>query len=566
MTKITAIAADYNQVRAEIQGRLLTELNEDRQAELAATQRLAIISTKAQSTQQALLTSQKVDTPALKQQLNTHAKTIATLHLSIEQAQHTQATYSRQLSQQNAKQAKLSTAIAQCETQRQAIITVLHTEEDPFRILDLAETYRQQLQLTAQNNHRLTRQLANLTSTQTALTQKQADSTAKLTALQKQLAQATSQQAIITAKLAKIHTQQTNQYQQQLQHFDQVTQQTKAQLVKLTHQIAQKEDQLTTWFGNAHQVSPLTVDAEHQYAISLDAFLPNQPHAMLQTVQRLLALGTEQIGLYSALFDINLSAEIDAWASQNGIASSQLKLINPLFQIQNQGTPSNQKATLPTNIAEKHWDETHQVLNLKLADNQWRLKVTYQPDEPNNIRDISYFKSEALTKRSFYNHEGRLSANALFNHQGILKQEQYYRQDGLVGLVVNYHQGQQSEVQLFDQSGIQTNTFTNTTQLTTWWIKHYFPRDCALIGQFESPAYTQLIDQTNLEAVPYISEANLSTTSLTQRLAAATATRFIVNNHKAAQALIQTANENLELLSLNAVYLPFQIAGPLVAN
>lgn len=565
INKITTITADYNRVRAEIQTRLLTELDDDRQTHLTAEQRLVELAAQTKDTQRALTTSQQIDTPALKQELAALTTTVAALQTTVNTAEHGEAKYSAQLTHLQVKQQQLATAIEQCQNDRQTIVQTLHSEVDPLKILDLAEAYREQLMTTAQKTLGLSQQQTRLASEEATLTAQKSAHTIQLTQVKTQLSQALSQQQLLTTKLSNLHTQQTRQFKQQLQHYDRLTQQTQAQLVKLTQSISQKESQLTAWFGNTHLVSPLTIDQQHHYAISLDAFLPNQPQALVQTVQRLLNLGTEKIGLYSALFDINLPAEIEAWAGQNGIDQRRLTLINPLFQIQNQGVPIKHKVTLPENIAAKHWDESHQVLSLTLTDNSGDLKVSYQSNDSDSIREISYFNAQKLTKRSFYNQRGLLAANALFDAQGQLAQEQYYRNDGLVGLLINYQQSQQTEVQLFDSFGIQTNSFTNTEQLTTWWIKHYFPTDCALIGHIENTTYTHLIGQTNLEAVPYITEANLSASRIGKRLASAAPTRFIVANHKAAQALIQTATQNLELLSLNAVYLPFEISGPLIA-
>jgi len=563
--RITSISSDYNQVRTQLQNQLFTELDEQQQTKLNVQKTIAKTNQQIEATTKTVDELKALDSADLESQLAEKQKEIANLTRSqplfdknLTALADKLKVIAKQQSSLQAKQDKLT-------HNREKIVTKLHAEQDPLKILSLAEAYRERLETIEKQTKQLAEQQSQADAEAAKLNIQVQQTNEELTQLNDSLKIANNEQKAIEKKLSTKQTQQKQQLshgEQQLQTLTQTKERATAQLTHLTKQIEHNKRQLANWFGTTHQVLPLPMDDQHQYAVALDAFLPDHPVALVQTVQRLLDLGAGQVGLYSELFDINLPAEIDLWASENGLDRSKLELINPLYQIQNQGNLSGEPVKLPQNIAHKDWDPKLQVSNVVLTDNSGSLQVKYRPENPELIGEISYITGNHVTKRSFFNSHGLLSANALFAADGSLKQEQYYRKDGLVGLTVDYQAGQQAGVALFDGAGIQTNTFINTETMITWWMQNHFRQSCALVGHIDSKAYNHFVQQNQLAAVPYVAEGSLNSEQLSYYLQQQNQHRFIVADYQTAQSLIQHTNNNLELGYLNSVYLPSQITGP----
>jgi len=563
VTKISTITTDYNQTRAQLQAQLFAELEEQRETRQTIEQDLAQTNTRIDDLNQQL--AKALDNTDLTQQVTAADEQLTTLQAQIDRQQTTFKALTDQLVTQTKKQHSLASQQQQLTMTRQSIVQTLHAEQDPLKLLATAEAYRTRLeQLAGQLQQVKAQQTAN-NAQKTQLTTAVNVNKTQLQQLKQQLkaAQATKMAAKQAIQLRA--GQQSQQLAALAAQLDQLTisqQRATVRLTKLNAQIKLAKQQLLDWFGTTHQVRQLNTDNDHHYVVALDSFLPQQPDALVQTVTRLLAAGAKTVGLYSALFDINLVAELKAWADQNHIDWQRLTIINPLYQLQNQGVVSGEPVELPTNIADQQWDATQHVRTVTLTDNRGQLNVAYQADDETQIKAISYLNDGHLVKRSFFNQHGLLAANALFDADGTLTQEQYYRLDGLVSLIIDYQAGQQVNVKLFNSSGIQTNTFTNTDAFTTWWLTHYLPQPCAMVGLLESNNYQQLMQLPQLKAVPFISAAYTHNAQLTTYLQQTTQTQFIVANYQTAQVVIQNSPGNLDLLYLNPVYLPAQIDNP----
>lgn len=563
--KITSISSDYNQVRTQLQNQLFTELDEQQQTKENVQQTIAKTNQQIEATTKTVDELKQVDSAELEAQLHDKQKSIENLARSQPLFNKNLATLADKLKVVAKQQANLKTKQDKLTHNREEIVTKLHAEQDPLKILSLAEAYRERLETIEKQTKQLAEQQSQADAEAVKLNVQVQQTNEELTQLNDSLKTAANEQTAIEKKLAAKQTQQKQKLshgEQQLETLTQTKERATTQLAHLTKQIEHNKRQLANWFGTTHQVLPLPMDDQHQYAVALDAFLPEHPVALVQTVQRLLDLGAGQVNLYSELFDINLPSEIDLWASENSLDREQLNIINPLFQIQNQGNLTGEPVKLPQNIAHKEWDPAEQVSNVVLEDNSGRLQVKYRPENPELIGEISYITGDQVTKRSFFNTHGLLSANALFNADGSLEQEQYYRKDGLVGLTIDYQGGQQAGVALFDAAGIQTNTFINTESMIKWWMQHHFPQNCALVGHIDSDAYNRFVQQNQLAAVPFVAESSLNSDQLNYYLQQQNQQRFIVADYQTAQSLIQHTNNNLELGYLNSVYLPSQITGP----
>ncbi|BDZ29824.1 hypothetical protein RA086_01430 [Lactiplantibacillus sp. WILCCON 0030] len=565
--KITTITADYNQVRTQLQSQLFTELDEQRQTKTKVQQTIVTTNQALEATTTKLAELKKLDSVELEAQLKKDQTSITSLNQSQLQLKQTLSTLADQLKVITARQKSLQAAKDKLTKSRDEIVTKLHAEADPLKILSLAEAYRERLENLEKQTKQLAEQQSQADAEAVKLNVRSHEAETDLRELNEQLKHAQSAQTATEKQLSTEQRDQKKQLasqEQQLNQLKQTKQRSTEQLAQLTKQIEHNERQLANWFGTVHRVLPLPVDEHHQYAVALDAFLPKHPVALVQTVQRLLSMGANRVGLYSELFDINLSSEIDLWANENGLDRDHLTIINPLYQIQNQGNLTGEPVKLPQNIAKKQWDPAQQILNVILSDNSGQLQVKYRLENPELIGEISYITGNQLTKRSFFDSHGLLSANALFNADGSLAQEQYYRRDGLVGLTIDYQGGQQAGVALFDGAGIQTNTFINTESMIAWWMHHYFPQGCALVGHIASDNYNQFVHDNHITAVPFVSEDFLTSEQLHDYLQQPNQQQFIVANYQTAQALIQNTANNLELGYLNSVYLPSQIAGPML--
>jgi len=563
--KITSISADYNQVRTQLQNQLFNELDEQQQTKQTVQQTIVKTNQQMAATSKTITKLKQLDSDELEAQLAAKQKAIANLTRSQPLFTDNLTALADKLKVISDRQAGLKTKQDKLSGNRDEIVAKLHAEEDPLKILSLAEAYRERLEKIEKQSKQLDEQQSQADDEASQLNVQVQQTNEELTELNKSLKVATDEQQTIEKQLSVEQSQQKHQLsqgEQQLETLTQTKTRATAQLAHLTKQIEHNKRQLANWFGTTHQVLPLPMDEHHQYAVALEAFLPDHPVALAQTAQRLLDLGANRVGLYSELFDINLSNEIDLWASENELDRDQLTIINPLYQIQNQGSLTGEPVKLPQNIAHKEWDPALQVSNVVLNDNSGQLQVKYRPENPELIGEISYITGDHLTKRSFFNSHGLLSANALFTADGSLEQEQYYRKDGLVGLTIAYKDGQQAGVALFDGAGIQTNTFINTESMITWWMRHYYPQDCALIGHIDNDNYNRFVQQNHLAAVPFVAASSLNSEQLNYYLQQPDQQRFIVADYQTAQSLIQHADSNLELGYLNSVYLPTQIAGP----
>jgi len=561
--KISTITTDYNQTRAQLQAQLFAELEEQRETRRTVKQDLAQTNHRIDDLNQQL--AKALDNTDLTQQVASADEQLQTLQAQIDNQQVTLKTLTAQLVEQTKKQRALANQQQHLTTTRQRIVQTLHAEQDPLKLLASVETYRTQLEQLAGQLQQVSAQQTATRAQQTQLTTATNVNKQQLQQLKKQLAAAQATKMAAKQAIQLRAGQQSQQLADLATQLDQLTanqQRATAHLAKLNTHIKLAKQQLLDWFGTTHQVRQLNTDNEHHYVVALDSFLPQQPDALVQTVTRLLAAGASTVGLYSALFDINLVAELEVWADQNQLDQQQLTIINPLYQLQNQGIATGERVQLPTNIADQQWDAANHVRTVTLTDNHGQLKVDYQTDDDTRIKAISYLTNGHLIKRSFFNQHGLLAANALFDADGALTQEQYYRLDGLVSLIVDYQAGQQVNVKLFNSSGIQTNTFTNTATFTTWWLAHYLPQPCAMVGLLENDTYQQLMQQPQIKAVPFISATYTHSAQLTTYLQQTTQTQFIVANYQTAQVVIQNSPGNLELLYLNPVYLPAQIDNP----
>ncbi|MFD1485403.1 hypothetical protein ACFQ5J_09195 [Lacticaseibacillus baoqingensis] len=569
MGQIARIADQYNTTRQALQNQLFAQRDKqqreltDQEALLEKTQK-----TVAEATEQ-LTQLRAADTQDLETKLSEVDSYIEEAQKKVHHQGAIIGDLSQQLKasqQQQDELTKKHDALAKTQTD---IVAKLHAEADPLKLLTLAESYRTKLEDLKQQDHDVATQQAKLADAHQQLTANKAQEDQQLAKLNAEIKRLNERKDDVTQQIKTTQSKQKKavaDLEKKLADAKHHLTQTQNRIQELNAQLSTSATQLIAWFGTAHQLLPLPMDETHHYILDLDAFLPKHADELAQIAQRLAQADDQKVGLFSTYFDINLAQEIHTWAAQNGLHDDQVEIINPLYQLQTLGKATAKPVALPQNIASKTWSDDHRILNVTLNDNDWQLRIHYNTAKNEQIAQIDYVMNDKMTKRSYFNTEGLLSANALFDPDGFLHKEEYFRRDGLVALIVNYRQGSQIGLELYNAAGILTNNFANTDDLTTWWLQHHYPQQSGLIGRLDNEKYRTLTKKHRLASVPFVSAEMLQNQDLVADLSASATSTYIVANHRVADSMIQLVDQDLQLLQLNAAFLPAQISSPKLLN
>jgi hypothetical protein len=565
MSNIASISEQYNDARQQLQEQLFAA--RDRQlADLhQARSKLEGLRTKIDTETQKLTALERKTDHALKEQLT---ESIATTS-NVEQAQKQQSvvvsTFKTQLSDLANQREHNEQDIKELEHKKAEIVTKLHDESDPLKLLSMAESYRKELEDIEQREKTLNVQKSRL--------EKDHEQTAAdLTAEQDKLADIESELSHLAKKQSDIKRAITSNGQDRQTAIDQANETladlkaqqraTQTAIENATNKLLTGAAQLVSWFGTTFRFSSLPMDADHRYIIDFDAFLPHHAEELNKVTHRLLASGADKVGVYSAYFDINFPHEIAEWAQDNGIEADQIELINPLYQIQSRGKATAIPVSLPSNIAQQNWSSDHKTLNATLKDNDWTLCIHYRTAKNEHIAQIDYLRDGKLSKQSYFNDAGILSANAIFNQAGELATEEYYGHDGMIAIVVSYNRGTQNGVELYDESGILINNFADTNDLITWWMQHHYPTESYLIGRLDDKKYRNLVTKQQLHGVPFINAKTLEDSELVGLLSNNDTHLYVASDHRVTEDLMRVANHDIAIMQINDVFLPPKITAP----
>ncbi|WP_179393891.1 hypothetical protein [Lacticaseibacillus absianus] len=567
VTDLAQAATAYNRARQGLQSHLIDQVDIQRKERMT----LAEEWTAAKTEQEAVL--------AQLEELETQTdESLATTQADLGERQAAlMATRRQQEAQLDAVTAQITgvakTAAAEAaardeiQAQVDAQLAAIREETDPLKLVAHAaaaqsslEKFGRQLQQIEKRYDRAVAERTALEHDQTVAEQALAESTTRLAELDQALQQAAAdmnarqvQRKVQREKLMAENTRLTAKQKQLSRLLDQVH-----------GTIDTGERQLKDWFGTSHHVSGLQVAAGPTYVIVIDSFLPDDSDLMAAIVGRILEAGAASVGLYSEYFDINLADEVALWITEHHLPMNRIKIYNPLHMLQSQGQPAGAAIQLPTNLTTTGWTDDHLTQTLALKDSARVLRVTYREANAKSIRDIAYLEDGLLTKRSFFNTEGRLSANALFDETGELAQEVFYRQDGLTAYTVQYAEGAVWRLDLFDDHGILTDSFASVAAMTDWWRAQQFNDGFAFVGQLDDAKYREFVQAHELTAVPVVTaKAGAQIADLNWQMTTEVA-RFFVSTQQVAQALIQATPVDLEILELNQTYLPGNIEAPLL--
>jgi hypothetical protein len=354
----------------------------------------------------------------------------------------------------------------------------------------------------------------------------------------------------------------------------------KAQLDKLEHQQADLTDESKRLHDQLHTLSdgitawlnfsePVHALGEADYApliLDIDSFSAHDFEALAPLSDMLQSMPKKQVGIFTTYFNIDLVPTIDAWSTANNFNPDEIQIINCLYQLQNAGEGAENAATLPANIKNRQWNENHTAETITMPDGQTNMLVTYQLDAQKKptklIAKIAYRQGDKLTKESFFRKNGVLSANTFYDVANGITRKEFYRRDGLLVVSATYEVQKLSDISVFNEAGLQINSFDSLTALNVWWLQKSFPQEGAMIGNFKSKAYRDLTAKSGVKLVPFVDEAVVDTDDFTRWMADHKQQAFITNNVTTQSALAKKAKLPLYVNVLNQAPLPVQLSMP----
>lgn len=390
--------------------------------------------------------------------------------------------------------------------------------------------------------------MAKINREQNANRQEIATAQRRIDTLKSRLA---SDQADDKAKLDQLNRQQTNLTNESTRLHDQL------------HIL---NDGINAWLTFAQPVhaldeanfAPLILDIDSFSAHDFDALIPLS--RMLQTMPK------KQIGIFTTYFNIDLVPTIDTWLTANHFHSDEIQIINCLYQLQNAGEGTETAATLPANIENRQWNENHTAETITMSDGQTSMFVTYQLDAQYHptklIAKITYHQGEKLTKESFFRKNGVLSANTFYDADNGVIRKEFYRRDGLLVVSATYKGQKLSNISIFNEAGLQINSFDTLADLNVWWLKKSFPQAGALIGNFKSKAYHQLTNRSGVKLVPFVDEIVVDSDDFSRWMISHKQQVFITNNVTTQSALAEKTEMPLYVNVLTQTPLPVQLSMP----
>ncbi|WP_424321420.1 hypothetical protein ACPD8N_05120 [Lacticaseibacillus chiayiensis] len=354
----------------------------------------------------------------------------------------------------------------------------------------------------------------------------------------------------------------------------------KAQLDKLEHQQADLTDESKRLYDQLHTLSdgitawlnfsePVHTLSEADYApliLDIDSFSAHDSDALAPLSDMLQSMPKKQVGIFTTYFNIDLVPTIDAWSMANNFNPDEVQIINCLYQLQNAGEGTENAATLPANIQNRQWNATHTAETITMPDGQTNMLVTYQLDAQKKptklIAKIAYRQGDKVTKESFFRKNGVLSANTFYDAANDITRKEFYRRDGLLVVSATYQGQKLRDISVFNETGLQINSFDSLTALNVWWLQKSFPQEGAMIGNFKSKAYRDLTAKSDVKLVPFVDEAVVDTDDFTRWMAERKQQAFITNNVNTQSALAQKAKLPLYVNVLNQAPLPVQLSMP----
>lgn len=565
MNNIATISEQYNEARQQLQEHLFAERDHQLTDLHQARTKLEGLRAKMGTETQKLASLESKTDHALEEQLAENVSTTSDVTKEQKQQAVVVSTFKTQLGELADQREHNEQDIKELEHKKAAIVTKLHDESDPLKLLSIAESYRKELEDIELREKTLTVQKSRLAKEHEQTAADLAEEQGKLKEIESELSSLDKKQADIKRAIkSNDQDRQTaiDQSNKTLSELKKEQRATQTAIENATNKLLTGAAQLVSWFGTTFRFSSLPMDADHRYIIDFDAFLPHHVDDLNKIAHRLLDSGANKVGVYSAYFDINFPHEIAEWAQDNGIESDQIELINPLYQIQSRGKATAIPVSLPTNIAQQSWSEDHKTLNATLSDNDWALRIHYRTAKNEHIAQIDYLRDSKLSKQSYFNDEGVLSANAIFNQAGELATEEYYGHDGMVAIVVSYNRGTQSGVELYDESGILINNFADTNDLITWWMQHHYPTESYLVGRLGDKKYRNLVTKQQLSGVPFINAKTLEDPELVSLLGKNQTHLYVASDHRVTEDLMRVANHDIAIMQINDVFLPPKITAP----
>ncbi len=354
----------------------------------------------------------------------------------------------------------------------------------------------------------------------------------------------------------------------------------KAQLDKLEHQQADLTDEskrlhdqlhtltdgITAWLNFSQPVHALSEADYAPLILDIDSFSAHDFEALPQLSDMLQSMPKKQVGIFTTYFNIDLVPTIDAWSTANNFNPDEIQIINCLYQLQNAGEGSENAATLPANIKNRQWNENHTAETITMPDGQTNMLVTYQLDaqkQPTKlISKIAYRQGDKLTKESFFRKNGVLSANTFYDAANGITRKEFYRRDGLLVVSATYQGQKLSDISVFNEAGLQINSFDSLAALNVWWLQKSFPQEGAMIGNFKSKAYRDLTANSGVKLVPFVDEAVVDTDDFTRWMADHKQQAFITNNVTTQSTLAKKAKLPLYVNVLKQAPLPVQLSMP----
>ncbi|MFD1392152.1 hypothetical protein ACFQ3L_00920 [Lacticaseibacillus jixianensis] len=553
---LTRLTKEYNKARTRLQTNLFAKQSK-LNSELAAEQKaLAALDDAKPGKEKALKQLQASDDSAFTDKMTALNGKAAKLAASIKEQQAALSQVEDGIAETKQAVAELKQQSTRLDDNEQAISEKLHAETDPMKLVDLADANRQKLSEIQLQREKIAKQTADHEAKLTDLKQAQKTQTTALEDLESQQGAIKDEIASLkhNAELAKTdQTKQIKALEAALKANAEDRAKAQTRIAALEDQLEMLGAQIQQWLGTAHQVAALSTKAG-KFVIALDSFLPAHADTVVAVTKRLLAAGVPSVGVYSSFFDINLAGEMEAWAYQNGIEQDRIEIVNALYALQSNTDKPGKPVTLPKDIKASSFDQETWVQTVELADGSWTLEVKYQPADEDTIQEIGYVQNGTLTKRSFFNQDGILSANANFVN-GMIQSEEYFRQDGIMVLRVTYDQGKQLAIEMFDEAGLLQRTFPDTEALSNWWLKTNFPDDARLIGSLGDDHFSAMVQATGIQALPYVAAEHTAFAPLT-------GTAFIAQSQANVRALSAAAGKDIQVLLLDRQNLPLSLATP----
>lgn len=440
--------------------------------------------------------------------------------------------------------------------------------KEPEKMLVFADAHREQIAKTKAGEQKLDKTqeaLKNQLESSMAQINQTNDEIAKIKSDQAKndQAMATAQSNLdqIKAKITDAENTNKDKLKQATQHQNKLSELS----TKLTDQLRKINQEINSWLTFAQPVHSLEETDDSPLVLDIDSFSTKDFDVLTPLAQMLCALPQKKVGIFTTYFNVDLVSTLDAWLKANDFDTSNTQIINCLYQLQNEGDSTGTPATLPTNIQNRHWNEDHTVESITLPDGQTNMLVTYQSNPERQtklIAEISYRDGTNLKKESYFSKDGVLSANAYYDDESHVIRKEFYRRDGLMVVSASYQDEKLTNINIFNEAGLQTNTFDSLLSLNVWWLQKSFPSTGAMIGNFESKEYHQLVDNSEIKLVPFVDKSDVESDDFTHWLETHKQEAFITDNSMTQSILAKKLKTALYVNSLTKMSLPVQLSLP----